>query len=186
MEQNTASLTPTQMVARQMRDLRKRRGMSAARLAERMTQVGVPWDRGIVAKLETGRRRTLGVDELLALAYVLDVAPMHLMVPLDNQTPCQITPMLSEPAWAVRRWIGGFRPPAGGSERRYFSEQPDGDWYPPGPMPLAQVDKGEPDEEAVRASRELMRRLVAGEFEQVMHEMNEQRQRAAAQEQSDG
>lgn len=57
-----------------MRELRQRRGLTAEQLAERMTEVGVPWNRGVVAKLETGRRQAVSVDELVGLSVVLDTA----------------------------------------------------------------------------------------------------------------
>ena len=42
------------------------------------------WTRIVVTKLETGRRQSVSVEELLALAYVLNVAPVHLLVPWDD------------------------------------------------------------------------------------------------------
>jgi transcriptional regulator with XRE-family HTH domain len=57
---------PVQTVARRVRELREKRRLSAAQLAERLQQVGLDWDRNIVANLENGRRASLGVDELLA------------------------------------------------------------------------------------------------------------------------
>jgi transcriptional regulator with XRE-family HTH domain len=60
-------------VAREMRALRKRRKMSAEQLAQRMSDLGMPWSRTVVAKLETGRRGMVTVDELFALADALEV-----------------------------------------------------------------------------------------------------------------
>lgn len=66
-------------VANRMRSLRGARQWSAERLAEEMSAMGVDWNRGIVSKLETGRRENVTVDELVALGSLLDVSPMELM-----------------------------------------------------------------------------------------------------------
>jgi transcriptional regulator with XRE-family HTH domain len=175
---------PVETIARRVRELRRRRGWSAAQLAEQLRAAGLDWDRNIVANLETGRRASVSVGELLALAYVLNVAPVHLLVPLDNKTPYQVTPILAEPAWAIRRWVGGRRPLTGTDRRLYFFEVPEADW-PVGYRSMAvDVDEEEPEEEAVRRAHDqvrhqddVVRRIVAEELE---------RQRAAEQERSDG
>ncbi len=82
--------------------------MPAAELARRMQAAGIPWTRLVVTKLETGRRQSVSVEELLALAYVLDVAPVHLMVPWDDEAPCRVTGALTQPAAAVRQWVRGW------------------------------------------------------------------------------
>ena len=65
---------------------------SAERLAAEMTGAGVPWNADIVVNLEHGRRKSLRVHELLALAYVLDVAnPVNLLVPGPGRY-FQVTP----------------------------------------------------------------------------------------------
>jgi transcriptional regulator with XRE-family HTH domain len=121
-----------------MRDLRDGRGWSAQRLAEEMTKVGIPWDRSIVANIENGRRASVSVEELLALAYVLSVAPVHLVIPPvdaddSDRTPYRIVPSsewTSTPSVA-RAWIRGQTPLRGVDARRYFSEVPDSEWQPP-------------------------------------------------------
>ncbi|MFG2052686.1 helix-turn-helix domain-containing protein [Micromonospora sp. NPDC048930] len=120
-----------------MRELRTRYGLTAEQLAERMRAVGVPFDKTVVANLETGRRRFVTVQELLALAYVLSVAPVHLLVPpLDaaesDRAPYPITPEgpTSVPSF-VRAWIRGQTPIARVDARRYFSEVPEAEWSPP-------------------------------------------------------
>lgn len=113
-----------------------------------MTKVGVPWQRMVVVKLETGRRQGLSVSELLALAYVLNVAPVHLLVPPlpaplapldggrdarpeddpndpnDTATTYQVTPEVSVPVYRVRQFIRGYRPLPGMDARAFFSEVP--------------------------------------------------------------
>src|SRR5690606_3894974 len=100
---------------------------SAERLAQEMTRVGVPWERVVVSNLETGRRATVTVDELLALAYVLEVAPVHLIVPTDGDgEPYRVTPagVPEVNRSRVRRWVRGFEELPGQDPRRYFSEVP--------------------------------------------------------------
>jgi transcriptional regulator with XRE-family HTH domain len=131
MEQDAAPLSPTQVVAKRVREVRQKRGLTAAQLAEQMTRVGIPWDRGTVAKLETGRRANVSVAELLALAYVLAVAPGHLLVPLEDKTPYQATPTQVEPAGAVRDWVRGAWYLEGVDVRGFFSELPPHEFLPP-------------------------------------------------------
>jgi transcriptional regulator with XRE-family HTH domain len=119
---------PVETVARRVREVRRRRGLSAAQLAERLQQVGLDWDRNIVANLENGRRASLSVDELLALALVLDVAPVHLLVPLEDEQPYQVTPTRVEPAGVVRDLIRGADALAGMDGRAFFSEVPEHEW----------------------------------------------------------
>lgn len=106
-----------------MRELRRRHGWSGQKLAEEMTKVGIPWDRHIVANLETGRRRSVSVEELLALAYVLSVAPVHLLVPPATDSPVHLVPRSSVDAKRARRWIRGLDA-LHTDERIYFSEVP--------------------------------------------------------------
>jgi len=103
-------LTPHGVIAQRVRQLRDGRGWSAERLAQEMTSAGVPWTRIVVTKLETRRRPSISVEELLALAYALGVAPVDLLVPGDaDEEPYDVTPTVTEPAAAVREWIaGGF------------------------------------------------------------------------------
>lgn len=81
MEQD--SLTPTSVVAARVREMRSAKQWSAQRLAEEMAELGVDWNRGVVAKLETGRRESVSVAELMALACVFDVSPIALLLPSE-------------------------------------------------------------------------------------------------------
>lgn len=63
----------TQAAAANMRRHRQARSWSAARLAEEMTKVGVPFDKTVVANLEHGRRRFVTIDEAYALADLFGV-----------------------------------------------------------------------------------------------------------------
>lgn len=137
----TQPLSPHKVIAARMRELRTGRGWSAQRLAEEMTKVGIPWDRSIVANLEGGRRRTVSVEEMFALAFILNVAPVHLMVPpvgkedrseywIVPQSPIQGGQPFPD---AVRAWIRGNLP-LGTEPKRYFTEVPESEWEPPAAM----------------------------------------------------
>lgn len=115
--------SPLATVARRVREVRKRRGYTAEKLAERLKEHGVPWERGVVVKFESGRRQSLSVDELYGLALALDCSVMALLVPLDNR-PVQVTPARVESADAVRVWITGATPLPGIDEHTYYTEVP--------------------------------------------------------------
>jgi transcriptional regulator with XRE-family HTH domain len=116
---------PTQEVARHVKELRRDRGMTAAELAARMTELGVKWDRSIVANLESGRRRTVSVDELLALAVALDIAPVHLIAGIeDDDGKVPVTPDIVIPRSDLRRWIRGFKPLLGTDIREWRRNVP--------------------------------------------------------------
>jgi transcriptional regulator with XRE-family HTH domain len=109
------------VVAQRVKELRRRKGWTAAQLGEALTKEGVQWDRFAVASLESGKRQNVSLVEMLALALVLDVAPVHLIVPLD-EVPYQITQRRTEPAIEVRAWVRGQLPLPGTDARIYLSE----------------------------------------------------------------
>lgn len=126
--------------------------------------MGIPWDRYIVANLETGRRRTISIEELLALAYVLSVAPVHLLVPPTGSAPLRHVPTMVIDPDQARRWIRGFGA-LDTDERIFFTEVPFqeiGVW--PDRDRVIVGDPAAPDLGALsasdRAQRERMRELA--------------------------
>ncbi|MGW2040488.1 helix-turn-helix domain-containing protein [Streptomyces virginiae] len=115
--------SPVEVIARRVKEVRGRKGLTAQQLADRLRDAGVPWDRATVTKLETNRRQNVSVVELLALARVLDVAPVHLLVPL-YEGPYMVTPVEAAAADRARAWIRGERTLKGGDAQIYFSEAP--------------------------------------------------------------
>jgi transcriptional regulator with XRE-family HTH domain len=111
-----------------VKELRGRKGWSGAELGEHLSRLGIPWNRSVVANFESGRRPAVSVQELIALAVVLDVAPVNLLVPLDSE-PYRLTSAGTEPfsSGEVWRWMRGQQPLTGTSAagaRIYFAEAP--------------------------------------------------------------
>lgn len=122
---------PTKAIGPRIREMRTKRGWSGADLAREMRAVGVPWERAMVAKLETGRRKSVTVMELLALAYVLNIAPVHLLVPPDDpDAPYEVTPKITAPRASVRAWIRGVNSIDDNADgRQFFAEVPKDEFY---------------------------------------------------------
>ncbi|MFI1951986.1 helix-turn-helix domain-containing protein [Streptomyces xinghaiensis] len=118
---------PTRAVAKRLREIRKRRGLTAEQLADRLTEQGVPWQRSTVAKLENGSRENVTIAEWLALAYVLDVAPIHLLVPTDAPAGdvYQVTPTETATIGDVRAWVRGFEELPGTDRRKFYASVPE-------------------------------------------------------------
>lgn len=107
---NRNTTTPTQVVAQRILEARKRRGWTQDQLAARLTEVGHPVDRAVVAKIETGARQSVTVTELFAFAVALDVPPVHLLAPLDDDAVVAVTSKIIPPARVVRTWVRGLQP----------------------------------------------------------------------------
>ncbi|ULP36546.1 helix-turn-helix domain-containing protein [Mycolicibacterium rufum] len=67
-------------IADAVKHRRKHLGLTAADLAAR-TSVGKPMTRAVISDLETGRKRTLEISELLTLATALELPPLALLFP---------------------------------------------------------------------------------------------------------
>ena len=125
------------MVAVRIKEVRTRRGLTAAQLAIRCAGVGRPdLTASAISNIETGRRDNTGrrrrdvtVDELLALAKALQVSPVHLLVPpAADDEPYQVTPEVAAPALHVREWVRGYGLLPGDDRQVYLSEVPPGEF----------------------------------------------------------
>jgi transcriptional regulator with XRE-family HTH domain len=95
----------TALIMAAVKQLRIARGWSAQQLADEMTKAGVPWNADVVVNLEHGRRKSLRVHELLALAYVLDMeSPLDVLVPYVSAL-FPVTPDVDAGTVDVRRWF---------------------------------------------------------------------------------
>ena len=72
-------LSVRDVVSSRVQELRKRRGMTGRQLAERCATLGASHiTRDFITSLET-RRRGIAADDVIVLAYALDVAPLALL-----------------------------------------------------------------------------------------------------------
>lgn len=74
-------------IADKVKQLRRQRRWSAQRLSEEISRAGFSWNRSVIANFEHGRRSYLTVEELIALASVLEVSPLTLLLPCESQEP---------------------------------------------------------------------------------------------------
>lgn len=120
-EQNT----PGHVFSRRVFEARKRHGWHQKDLAARLVEIGYVDETGrpiisrpTLAKIETNDR-AVTIEDLLAIAAALDVAPVHLLVPLEDVEPhdpelpvtLQVTRGLpAVPTFVARAWIRGVPP----------------------------------------------------------------------------
>ncbi|MBP5862817.1 helix-turn-helix domain-containing protein [Streptomyces scabiei] len=94
-------------VAREVRRHRQAQGLSAQQLSERCAEVGMPIQRSVLANLESGRRTTVTVAEVLVLARALGVPPGVLIFPVGHVAEFEVLPgAWQEPSVALD-WLSG-------------------------------------------------------------------------------
>lgn len=95
--------------------------MSAAKLADRTEEIGYGISRSVVADLETGRKKSIDVPELLVLAAALGVSPAQLVFPELPRGKVEVLPGLDQESHDALRWFSGeaglMRPSTDWSER---------------------------------------------------------------------
>lgn len=133
----TSTDNPSDVVARRVKEVRQARRLTVKQLAERCAETGFP---GLSAQalynLENGRRdkdgrrrRFVTVDELLALATTLNVAPVHLLVPTSgDEDEYQVTPAKTSTVEKVRAWVRGHISLGNGPRKEFTAEAPEGEW----------------------------------------------------------
>jgi transcriptional regulator with XRE-family HTH domain len=97
----------TRLVAREIRRYRDERKISAQQLADRTAELGMEIPRSVLANLESGRRDTVAVPELLVLAAALQVAPIELLCPVGFDEQIEILPGRLMDPLSASRWIDG-------------------------------------------------------------------------------
>jgi transcriptional regulator with XRE-family HTH domain len=116
------TVRPTGVVVAQIKRLRRRRGVNTATLAARCAELGAPevTDQ-VVRNIEIGRR-TISVDHLCMLALALDVAPVHLLTPEDDQDDVQVqvtsTQCCDARTWTS--WVHGATALPGTNQQAFF------------------------------------------------------------------
>lgn len=121
----------SEYIAGQINKIRKRAGLNREQLAEKCRQAGASSSltAAVVANIETGRRgpdgrrrRDVTVDELVIFAKALDVSPLLLVYPLDDerQALVEVLPGREIPLWIAAKWFAGEGPLA--------VREPEGGW----------------------------------------------------------
>jgi transcriptional regulator with XRE-family HTH domain len=125
-------MTVSDNLAAKVREVRKLHGWQPADLAARCAEVGAPHlTENAIENIESGRRsdgrrrRAVTVDELIALALALDVAPVHLVVPLDDDQPWAMTETVTKRAHVARQWFRGLHALKDTDRRIYYSQVPE-------------------------------------------------------------
>jgi transcriptional regulator with XRE-family HTH domain len=95
------------MVAREIRRYRDERKLSAQQLADRTAELGMEIPRSVLANLESGRRETVTVPEILVLAAALQVAPVELLCPVGFDEQIEILPGRMMDPLSASRWVDG-------------------------------------------------------------------------------
>jgi transcriptional regulator with XRE-family HTH domain len=82
--------------------------MSVQKLADITDELGMPIQRSVLANLESGRRETVTVAEVLVLAAALDVSPLDLICPVGFDKQTEMLPGRAMDPLTARRWITGM------------------------------------------------------------------------------
>src|SRR3982751_2985765 len=100
-------MTPTEWFAMQVRRYRNDRRWTQPELARRCKAAGLEWDRSVVANVESGRRKSVTVEEVFVLAHVLAVPPAMLLLPLRTGEPVEVAAGVElHPGLALRWFVG--------------------------------------------------------------------------------
>lgn len=100
----------TMLVATQIKSVRGWRNMSAQQLADRCAQLGMPIARSVLANLESGRRTSITLPEILILARALGVSPLTLCIPVGAVDTYLPTPGEQLDPWDAAKWFTGEAP----------------------------------------------------------------------------
>jgi transcriptional regulator with XRE-family HTH domain len=110
MPQDDWSEQLTRQIGQRLRHYRDERKLSAQKVADACAALGVPIERSVLASLENRRRSIITVAEIIALARVLDVAPLALIYPVGEQETVEALPGLPADPFAAAQWFAGESP----------------------------------------------------------------------------
>lgn len=97
-------------VGKNLARLRQLRNLTTRQLSAALERVGRPIPASGITRMEKGER-AITVDDLTALALVLDVAPTALLLPPNTEGPVSITSAKAVPWQVAWRWSHGEQPP---------------------------------------------------------------------------
>jgi hypothetical protein len=81
--------------------------MSTQKLADCTAELGMPIPRSVLANLESGRRDTVSVAEVLILAAALNVAPIELICPVGFDKQTEMLPGREMDPLRAMHWFTG-------------------------------------------------------------------------------
>jgi transcriptional regulator with XRE-family HTH domain len=144
---------PSEVFRERLRDVRRIRGWTQQELAGALDEAGVDLGEFAITRLEKGKR-SVSLDEAVAIAAVLGVSPLHMLVPLDDSGVRLAPSMPDVRSASARAWFRGQRPLRRADEPIYYTQTPpsEADWFPfvPGPWRSENPE----DYEAVREKYE--------------------------------
>jgi transcriptional regulator with XRE-family HTH domain len=114
----------TRLIASRVREIRQQQRLSGAALGAAVRDLGLQgWVDSTVGKLETSRRESVTVRELLALAVVLGVPPVWLLVDPKAGTPVPVAEGIEVDPWTALLWLTGSQPLEGPGGDAWTSAQ---------------------------------------------------------------
>ncbi|MFC8704683.1 helix-turn-helix domain-containing protein [Streptomyces anulatus] len=138
----------TAVVAERVRSRRRELKMSAQQLADECARLGAPMQRSVIANFENGRRTTIAMTEIIALAAALRISPIYLMFPLGSGDPLEGLPGVSRSPYAWSLWFTG--------ESRFVADIPLAD---EGVHPLDPLRELFPQLEDIRSGKEVIKEM---------------------------
>ncbi|WP_164479052.1 helix-turn-helix transcriptional regulator [Nakamurella antarctica] len=97
----------SRMVGEQIKIWRGRRGLSAQQLADRTRTLGYTVSRNTIASLESGRKETVPIQELVTIARTLEVAPLALLFPVGTIDTVGVPGPDRISTWEAALWFSG-------------------------------------------------------------------------------
>ena len=129
--ENRKSVTPGEMVAVRMKELRKKRGWSQEQLANELDRHEVPINRTTIAKMEahpqSTRAENISLVNVLALGIVLGVNPVELFSPQNPDVWLRVGETLIPPR-QLRQWLRQQQPLREQDSKWYDTEIPEEEW----------------------------------------------------------
>lgn len=117
-------------IGRNIAKVRKERGLSAQALANRCSELGHSIPRSTLANIESGRNRSMPVQEIAVIAQALGVPPVRLLY--DVETMVEPVPGVSVPGLEAAEWFAGNWP--------LLTPESRGTWATPGVLLLEDRD----------------------------------------------
>jgi transcriptional regulator with XRE-family HTH domain len=101
---NPGHAAPSQVFARQLRAIRKRRGLSLRALEASLRDAGYPLGRSALSEIERGER-AVSLNDSLAIAAVLNLSWAYLLT--TDTEPVALAPGVIRSGRWVRAWLRG-------------------------------------------------------------------------------